>query len=300
MEEVIDIQLAEFIQQVKPKKQFNNEIIVIPIDGASQPGDEVKDYTIRIDAYSCLLVTRGEITLTADYLPYRLNQNMVLELTNKHLLNSIHVAHDTEGYFLLFSKNLFTEFMTQVYTIPRDFVMYKRFNPVLKLDGKDFRLLTGIIERLRTNIARKDHVFQRTLVVNEASNFIMEVSDMGMREASSFKTDYKMSNNDDIVMRFVQLIVSNGREWHEVSQYSTELCVTPVYLSRAIKTASGKTVMEWINEARISESKILLRRRNITINEIAELLHFSDQSAFGKFFKKHTGLSPLEYRRNIN
>ena len=43
----------------------------------------------------------------------------------------------------------------------------------------------------------------------------------------------------------------------------------------------------------------LLRDPELTIQQIAEKMSFSDQSSFGKFFKKHTGVSPLKYRQNL-
>jgi AraC-like DNA-binding protein len=43
----------------------------------------------------------------------------------------------------------------------------------------------------------------------------------------------------------------------------------------------------------------LLRNPDMTIQQIAVELSFSDQSAFGKFFRKHTGTSPLKYRQKL-
>ena len=42
----------------------------------------------------------------------------------------------------------------------------------------------------------------------------------------------------------------------------------------------------------------MLRKPDMTIQQITEALNFSDQSSFGKFFKKHVGSSPKKYREN--
>jgi AraC-like DNA-binding protein len=47
----------------------------------------------------------------------------------------------------------------------------------------------------------------------------------------------------------------------------------------------------------MTEAKILLRNPSLSIQQIADQLNFSDQSSFGKFFKKHHRMSPLEYRK---
>ena len=63
-----------------------------------------------------------------------------------------------------------------------------------------------------------------------------------------------------------------------------------------MKSLSGKTATQWISDALIRESEILLRNPEFTIQQISDQLNFSDQSAFGKFFKKHKKMSPLSFR----
>jgi AraC-like DNA-binding protein len=64
-----------------------------------------------------------------------------------------------------------------------------------------------------------------------------------------------------------------------------------------MKKVTKKTAGQWLDEAIITESKILLRKPGGSIKEIAEKLHFSDQAAFSKFFKKNVGVAPLEYKK---
>jgi AraC-like DNA-binding protein len=66
-----------------------------------------------------------------------------------------------------------------------------------------------------------------------------------------------------------------------------------------MKAFSGKTAYQWINDALITESKILLHKPDNAIQQVADELNFADQSSFGKFFRKHTGLTPREYRKSV-
>lgn len=299
MEEEISVSFEQFLEVVDADEIYQDQIIVIEIDGSNSKMDKPDDLLVRIDALCLVLVSKGELVVTIDYLPYRVTQNMTLGLTHKHLLNSISMSHNAKGYYIMFSKELLKEMFPQLMTVPKEYLMNRRLNPIMKLDPKDYSMVVGTMERLRTNIRRTNHLFHRAVVMNEVGNLLMELVNIGMLQMGAAKSDYKATHNEELALKFMRLIVMHGKEWNEVSQYSTELCVTPVYLSRAIKAVSGKTVMEWINEARISEAKILLRKPNMSIQEISEDLSFSDQSAFGKFFKKQTGLSPLEYRRKF-
>jgi AraC-like DNA-binding protein len=50
---------------------------------------------------------------------------------------------------------------------------------------------------------------------------------------------------------------------------------------------------------RVEEASRLLRDPELTLQQIAEELSFSDQSSFGKFFKKHSGMTPMKYRQSL-
>ena len=65
-----------------------------------------------------------------------------------------------------------------------------------------------------------------------------------------------------------------------------------------VKEISGRTAGEWIENYVTVEAKVLLRSTDLTIQEIASRLNFTNQSFFGKYFKHQTGMSPSEYRKS--
>ena len=81
--------------------------------------------------------------------------------------------------------------------------------------------------------------------------------------------------------------------------YASSLCVTPQYLRRIVKYMSGKTVHTWINEALIREIEKRLAETDMTIQQIAEELSFSEQATLTRFFKRYKGISPLKYRKQL-
>ncbi|WP_313801847.1 helix-turn-helix domain-containing protein [Cytobacillus sp.] len=77
-----------------------------------------------------------------------------------------------------------------------------------------------------------------------------------------------------------------------------ELChLSPNYLSSLFKKEVGIPISEFIQQLRIDEAKKLLDLTNYSIAEIGTFLNFNDQSYFIKTFKKHTGLTPKQYRK---
>ncbi len=86
-------------------------------------------------------------------------------------------------------------------------------------------------------------------------------------------------------------------EQRNVQYYANELNVNPKYLTQTVKEVSGKSAGELIDDFVIQEAKLLLTDSSLSISEVGDILHFSDQSFFGKFFKRHTGFSPSEFRK---
>lgn len=106
-------------------------------------------------------------------------------------------------------------------------------------------------------------------------------------------------HSDSITDRFFHLVRENYRAERTVSFYADKLCITPKYLSQAVKDASGKPALEWIDDYVCAEAKALLRSTDLSIDQISDNLGFANQSLFGKYFKRVIGMSPRMYRSQV-
>ncbi len=83
----------------------------------------------------------------------------------------------------------------------------------------------------------------------------------------------------------------------EVTFYADKLCITPKYLSAIVLEHTGKSAIKCINEYVANECQALLLSTDLTLQQISDKLHFPSPSVFSKFFKRMTGLSPRDYRK---
>lgn len=99
--------------------------------------------------------------------------------------------------------------------------------------------------------------------------------------------------------KYRQLIGLHYFKERKLDFYARLLHITPKSLSTAIKKQTGRPAGKWIDDTIILEAKVLLQNKMLTVSQVSSQLNFINQSVFGKFFKTATGLSPMEYRRNL-
>ena len=107
---------------------------------------------------------------------------------------------------------------------------------------------------------------------------------------------FKRTRNEETFYKFYSLIEKEYCRERSVVYFADRLCISPKHLSMVVKKVSGRTASDWIDDYVILQAKQLLRSSSLTIQEVSRELNFSNQSFFGKYFKKHVGMSPSEYR----
>lgn len=122
--------------------------------------------------------------------------------------------------------------------------------------------------------------------------YIKDIADESEKHDQSTRTQ-------DVFMQFKRLVHKYCFSERSIPFYASQLHVTPHHLSAIIRKASGHSVMYWINRATIQEAKLLLKTNNAMGYEIADQLHFSSASAFSKFFKRETGMTPKMYQEDM-
>jgi AraC family transcriptional regulator, transcriptional activator of pobA len=105
------------------------------------------------------------------------------------------------------------------------------------------------------------------------------------------------SVTSDLIFKFKVLIEDNFKKHLLASDYAAMLAVHPNYLNRATKNQTGKTSSELINERIKLEAISLLVYTNMTVSDITYALGFEEIAHFSKFFKKLTGVSPIQYKK---
>ena len=169
------------------------------------------------------------------------------------------------------------------------------------IDKKDIQTLRKDISNMIESLSNKEHRFAEE--INYAYFYILltDMADMMWKKFGSdtpfHYTDMKRS--DGIMKTFAELLTEHVRKETSVEFYAETLCISKQYLSLIVKEKTRMSVGKIIAIMRVEEASRLLRNPELTLQQVAEELSFSDQSSFGKFFKKHSGMTPMKYRQSL-
>ncbi|MBQ2111693.1 MAG: helix-turn-helix transcriptional regulator [Bacteroidales bacterium] len=169
------------------------------------------------------------------------------------------------------------------------------------MEKKDIDILYKDISNMIDSLSNKEHHFAEE--VNYAYFYILltDMADMMWRRYGKGTPSHhtEMKRSDGIMKDFAELLTEHIYEETSVEFYAEKLCISKQYLSLIVKEKTRVTIGTVIASMRTEAASRLLRNPDLTIQQIAERLSFADQSSFGKFFKKHAGISPLKYRQKL-
>jgi len=167
--------------------------------------------------------------------------------------------------------------------------------PKIVLDASAAERIGGIMHLIHLYISHPSDK-KRDMLYSLCGVFLFDIL-----EEQGIAIESKTAPNrcDELLQRFLALVNDHFVEQHELPFYAEQLCITTTYLSRLVKQMFGCTGKDIINRALLSEAEYLLRTTRQPVAQIADTLHFADQSSFNHFFTRHKGLSPSAFRMKV-
>lgn len=252
---------------------------------------------VRVNALQVLLVLEGSIDLSIDYVLFQASTNTVVTIMPTHITKVMKYSPNFKGRLMAVSRAFLEQSMMPNHSSSMIQYMKIRKNPTILLQESEIKTLDECMLRLRQTILQTSHHLQRLLIQNTLMGFFIEMGNI-FSERKEYNTPPSLTRKEELFESFLRILYMYCKEQHVVSFYAEQLYITPQYLSLILKELTGRSANKWIDEALMQEAKILLKAPQVTVQQVADALHFSDQSTFGKFFKKHAGMSPMEYRKN--
>ncbi len=282
------------VPQVYHLLRYNDGEIYFADKITSIPG-LMKQFKVNFIAY--VMVTEGRLTLDMNNVTYQLDKNCSLFVDRKVVIEKVKhtenfsciiCAMSTDMGFSFFNKSLLQS------------IMHILANPVIKLEQTEVDLMMKYYELLVFKMDHQEMNFGRETVRDIIRCFAYDLLSNINRHLNQDNDEDMLRQSDRIYRRFMFLLADNTNVNRSVKSYADELCVSPKYLTSVCRKHSDCTASELIATAVISRIKQLLLYSDLSIKEVASEMGFDNLSFFGKYVRKHLGLSPNHYRKANN
>jgi AraC-type DNA-binding domain-containing proteins len=244
-----------------------------------------------VDVTTAVICLTGSIEGAINLKPFKAEAPCLTVLLADRILEKKHISEDFSGLFIIMSKPFTDNLLPNVYErLPLFLSVQDTPCMPLSLEAIDgiktyFDMLKKVI-RVKENPNRMEVAKYLTLA------FFFGIG----HSIHPTPEDKEKSQNELLAEKFLNLVRENFKKQRLLGFYANKLCLTPKHLSKVVKKTSNKSANDWINDHVVLEAKALLKSTNLTVQQICDKLNFDDQSFFGKYFKRHTGMSPKEYR----
>ncbi|MDR0756686.1 MAG: helix-turn-helix transcriptional regulator [Tannerella sp.] len=251
----------------------------------------------RHEALTFLGVMTGELGISVDYSPYNIPANGIVWIMQTHIMQVTGIAQGTRVWMLQLTKSFMDDNIQHRFgSTPMISYMQLKKYPYSLFEPEEFKSLYDHLQTIRDKFKLNAHSFQKEVVKIYLKAFALDMAHFFFRKKDNFLVP-QLTRKEELFADFLSLLTEHCKTQHEVSFYAGKLCITPQYLSLILKEQSGRTASQWIQNALVVEAKRMLKMSRTSIQEVADNLNFPDQSTFGKFFRKHAGLSPLAFRK---
>ena len=249
------------------------------------------------DAFILIGITDGEMDIQIDYISHTVGKYSIALIMPAHIVNFVNGSDNLKGWILVVSRAFIEAqgFMSRK-PVATSYMQLKK-SPLTAFDRDEYKSLCVNLEYIRSKIHQHIHSFQEEVVTLALQMFLTDLDNLYLKKGKYQIAD-SLSRKEELFADFQTLLWEHCKKNHNVKFYADKLCITTQYLSSILKEQSGKSASQWIHETLITEAKSMLKSPRLNVQQVANKLNFPDQSTFGKFFKKHTGTSPMNFRKS--
>ncbi len=265
-------------------------IMCLPINSKKRGNEIADEMQHKFDGIFALFCFTGKVEFSLNEKVIKLEQRSMSSFFTSNLYRLVDCSDDFSGYLLFLSSYYILNIESH---IAITFFLNSYSEPILEFqpdDAMDLQILLGIASE---RIIRNDKKFSKEIVYNMLMILLHELVEIYEQKQIQ---DKKLPREEGLLKDFLLLINSFCEKEHNLGFYAYKLGITPKHLSLSVKKLTGRTAAEWIDYVLLLKIKRMLINSHLTIQQISDHFNFPDNSAFGKYFRSNTGITPRKYR----
>lgn len=272
-------------------EEFGRHTIIEGSEIASLFSD---NFPVKIEEGGLFLCTSGEADLVIDMKQYKIKKGDLMVCFPYSVIQVISHSSDCDGSIISATSDFFN---TLEIGDRASFFLNIKDNPCITLTADERDKLAEIYDRIVKD-EDKDHPFR--VEINESFLRVMgyEIAAIYLKRKPILGK--VVARKQMIFQQFIYSLLRDNQKQRNVEFYASEQSITPRHFSLVIKEVSGLTASEWIANSIITDIKSRLYDKSVTILQISDEFDFPNPSFFSQYFKKHTGMTPREFRKSLN
>ncbi len=256
--------------------------------------DALRLLPVQLEVYAIFLVVEGKARIEINGKAYEISKEDLFICPPNNIVEHGLMSVDFKGYFIFVSSAYVQRIMPLQNAWSFKDVFEK--NPICSLLPKEVEVFLQYYDLLCSKV-QDSNPAQKRVIDTLVLAFVYDMENSLNRVVRDKQRP--LTSGESIYRRFIDLLESSYPKQRTVSYYADCLHVTPKYLSSVCKQVGNKRPSDIIDSYVLKDIDRLMKHTAKSIKEIACELEFPNLSFFGKYVRKHSGLSPKAYREQI-
>ena len=288
------------IQNLKPRSGFDtirlgdsDELVVMENFGSLPKGD------LSLDGHGLIVIcTEGIAQFDYDGQQIRLRKDDLFLYMTHSVVTNFMSSSDFNCRQIWFSRGELWN-INKYGEVSLSDLPYLKRHPIMHLTDDDVKLLDDYFQLLCRRMRDPSPVLYSNIVRSLVSTMMLEILSM-MRRQEPENTVTTGVHRQRLANEFMRLVEQSDGRIRKVDDFANQLNITPKYLSTLLKETMNRRPSEMIHFYTLKAIEHRLRYTDMTMQEIANDLNFANASFFGKYFKEHAGMTPLDFRKKYH
>ncbi|GAB3224665.1 helix-turn-helix domain-containing protein [Spirosoma arcticum] len=245
----------------------------------------------RKTVFDFIYLTKGHSVRSKGLDNYEFGANCFFFLPAYQITAHEWMSEDAEGFFCHFDAQIIQKHFSK-HDFANEFSFLQFIgDPVVRTNADFLPIIRPAFQKLESEY-EQNHPFKLDLV-----SFCLLAMFTELKRFTQLQTKVQENSALRITRQYKDALSQYIYQKQSVTDYANLLAVSPNHLNKCVKSATGKSAQDLLNDMILLEAKVLLRQSDFPISEIAQRITGQNPSDFTRFFRAKTGFTPKEYKK---
>lgn len=249
-------------------------------------------HPVRVNGGAVFFCTAGHAVVSIDLQEHVIGRDMEVLLLTDTVFMLVEASADFRVIFFASSLQMFDGAMQRLNT---ECFHYLENHPAIRHYGATVDTVKKLYAVILAAGGETENIYRSQIMYLLIRHILLNLCDKVRRNYIRSQEEGGRRKRE-LYDRFVKLIAAHFTERRDVAFYAQELCISMSYLASVTRTVMGETPKETIDKWIVQEIKLMLVFSDLSLQQISDRMSFPDQSYLSRYFKHHTGSSPIAYR----